>query len=341
MSTPNTISAVNGKNRTSRFRNRLLHLDPNLQSLAKADANERIRMVQKDLFIEHDVSRYLNDQLDALMSEPRHTRMPCLLITGDAGMGKTAQLHRFQRRYPDAPGEDGSRTRPIVIANMPPEPTRVTLEFALLEALNAPGLSRGQSVDRTGVIRRMLVAHRTHCLVVDEMQHLCHSRARERAVVLDALKAFSTTCQINIIGAGTPAIEREFRADPQLERRFSITQLVQWDNGVSFRRFLQAYESARPLHKPSGLAEPAMVKAILKEAGGTTHRIVQCLNAATIVAIHEGIEQITPELIPVYRTQPRRVLTAKRPASITESASVGATQPKNDAPATSAQEINS
>src|SRR5665213_553812 len=177
----NSSSATPGPN--SATDNRLKHLDSRLAALAAADANERIRMIQKDLFIEHDVSRYLNDQLDALMGEPRHTRMPCLLITGDAGMGKTAQLHRFQRRYPDTAGEDGSRVRPIVIANMPPEPTRVTLEFALLEALNAPGLSRGQSVDRAGVIRRMLAAHRTRCLVVDEMQHLCHSRARERAVV--------------------------------------------------------------------------------------------------------------------------------------------------------------
>ncbi len=301
---------------TSLSTDRLAHLDPRLRELAAADAHERIRMVQKDLFIEHDVSRYLNDQLDALMCEPRHSRMPCLLIAGDAGMGKTAQLHRFQRRYPDSPGEGGGRSRPIVIANMPPEPTRVTLEFALLEALDAPGLSRNQSVDRAGVIRRILVAHRTRCVVVDETQHLCHSRARDRAVVLDALKALSTTCQINIICAGTPAVVREFQADPQLERRFSVTQLPEWNIGPSFQRFLQTYERARPLQQASGLAEPAMIRAILAEAGGTTHRIVQCLNAAAVIAIHDGIERITPELLPVYRTNPRRVLTAKRAAKI-------------------------
>ncbi len=301
---------------TSLSANSLEHLDPRLLELVAADTNERIRMVQKDLFIEHDVSRYLNDQLDALMCEPRHTRMPCLLIAGDAGMGKTAQLHRFQRRYPDSSGEDGVRLRPIVIANMPPEPSRVTLEFALLEALDAPGLSRNQSVDRAGVIRRMLVAHRTRCLVVDETQHLCHSRARERAVVLDALKALSTTCQINIICAGTPAVVREFRADPQLERRFSVTQLPEWDSGPSFQRFLQTYERARPLRKASRLAEPAMVREILAEAGGTTHRIIQSLNAAAVVAIYEGIECITPELLPIYRINPRRVLNAKSAAQI-------------------------
>jgi hypothetical protein len=80
------------------------HVDPKLRGLVEADSSARIQMIEKDLFIEHDMSRFLNSQLDALMAEPRHSRMPCLLITGDAGMGKTAQLRRFQRRYPDGCG---------------------------------------------------------------------------------------------------------------------------------------------------------------------------------------------------------------------------------------------
>lgn len=59
-----------------------------------------------------------------------------------------------------------------------------------------------------------------------------------------------------------------------------------------------------------------MIRAILAEAGSTTHHIVQCLNAAAIVAIHEGIERITPDLLSVYRTDPRRILAAKRAADI-------------------------
>jgi hypothetical protein len=31
-----------------------------------------------------------------------------------------------------------------------------------------------------------------------------------------------------VICAGTPAVEREFHADAQLERRFSITQFAPW-----------------------------------------------------------------------------------------------------------------
>ena len=291
----------------------LAHLDPQLQVLASSAAAARIRMIAKDLFIEHEYSRYLSDTLDALLAEPRHGRMPCWLITGDAGMGKTAQLHRFARRYPDhRGGEGGSLIRPILIANVPPEPTRTTLEIAVLEALNAPTITHGNSVDRAGVIRRLLAAHETRVLVFDEIQHLCHSRVRDRHVVLDAVKAFSTTCQINVICAGTPAVTQEFHADAQLERRFSMTQFVQWKPGPALQRFLETYERARPLRLPSRLADPEAVRALLAEAGGITHRIMQCLNAAAIVAIHEGIERITPELLAVPRAEPRRVLAARR-----------------------------
>jgi hypothetical protein len=291
----------------------LSHLDSAVHSLASLEASDRVRMVCKDLFIEHEYSAHLNDVLDALLCEPRHGRMPCWLITGDAGMGKTAHLHRFARRYSDHRSEDNAAlVRPIVIANVPPEPTRQTLEWCVLEALNAPTILNGRGIDRAGVIRRLLSAHETRVLILDEVQHLCHTRSRDRAVVLDTIKAFSTTSQINVICAGTPAVEREFRSDPQIERRFSVTRFAQWTAGPALQRFVGTYERARPLRLPSRLSQPEMVRALVAETGGITHRIMQCLNSAAIVAIHEGIERITPDLIKVERSEPGRVLAARR-----------------------------
>src|SRR5580698_2571316 len=138
------------------------HLDPRIWDAASKDSAVRIRMLEKDLFIEHDYSRYLNSVLDEFMCGPRQTRMPCLLILGDAGMGKTAQLQRFQRQFPDRNDEkSGQLQRHIVVTNVPTEPTKGNLQFALLEALGAPTISRSRSVDQGGVIRRMLSAHQT------------------------------------------------------------------------------------------------------------------------------------------------------------------------------------
>jgi hypothetical protein len=149
-------------------------------------------------------------------------------------------------------------------------------------------------------------------LILDEVQHLCHTRSRDRAVVLDTIKALSTTSQINVICAGTSAVEREFRADPQIERRFSVTRFTQWTAGPALQQFVGTYGRARPLRLPSRLSQPEMIRALLGETGGITHRIMQCLNSAAIVAIQEGIERITPELIKVERSEPGRVLAARR-----------------------------
>ena len=292
------------------------HLDPRIHSLARAGAAERIRMIERDLFIEHDYSRHLSATLDELLAGPRQIRMPCLLIVGDAGMGKTAQLHRFHRLHPD--GRDcstDSLIRTIVIANVPPEPTRLALLQALLTALDAPTPALHRLVNHAAVVRRMLGAYQTRIVVFDEIQHVCRSRARDRAVVLDSIKSISTENQVNVVCTGTREVEQEFRADAQLERRFEITRFAPWSNSAQFRRFLATYERIRPLRLPSRLVDPEMTRAILEEAGGVTHRIVQRLNAAAMVAIHEGIERITPELICVQRTEPARVHAARKLAS--------------------------
>src|ERR1700726_2196700 len=82
------------------------HLDPRIWQFASSDKARRIGIIEKDLFIEHDYSQYLNSVLEDYICGPRQTRMPCLLILGDAGMGKTAQLRRFQRQFPDSHDED-------------------------------------------------------------------------------------------------------------------------------------------------------------------------------------------------------------------------------------------
>lgn len=123
-----------------------------------------------------------------------------------------------------APGQ----LRPIVIFNTPPEPTRFTLEAGLLESLGAPPIARARIVDHAGVARRMPNAFQTKILVFEEIQRICHTRPRDRAVVLDTIKSLSTTCQASVMRTGTPAAKRDFLIDPQIERRFEITRFAEW-----------------------------------------------------------------------------------------------------------------
>jgi hypothetical protein len=72
------------------------------------------------------------------------------------------------------------------------------------------------------------------------------------------------------------------------------------------------------------IVDPENVLALLDEAGGITHRIVQCLNSAAVVAIHVGIERITTDLLTVGREEPRRVLAAQRSVTAASRSLLGA-----------------
>ena len=66
------------------------------------------------------------------------------------------------------------------------------------------------------------------------------------------------------------------------------------------------------------------MRAVMAEGGGITHRIMQCLNAAAMVAVHENLERISVELLEVHRREPGRVLAAQRAASGPRSSDAGA-----------------
>jgi Bacterial TniB protein len=72
----------------------------------------------------------------------------------------------------------------------------------------------------------MLAAHQTKIAIFDEVQHICHTRSRDRAVVLDTIKSISTECQISVICAGTPSVERELASRIGTSRPCVVTRSI-------------------------------------------------------------------------------------------------------------------
>ena len=71
------------------------HLDPAYRRFAALPDDERIAWIRADRWIGFDRSGVALARLENLLTYPPRDRMPCLLIYGDTGMGKTKIVRKF------------------------------------------------------------------------------------------------------------------------------------------------------------------------------------------------------------------------------------------------------
>lgn len=66
---------------------------------ASATAQARIAQIYTDRWIDYARARNILNRLNAMLTTPRRSRMPCLLIYGDSGVGKTMLVEKFLRTH--------------------------------------------------------------------------------------------------------------------------------------------------------------------------------------------------------------------------------------------------
>jgi hypothetical protein len=114
------------------------HLQPQFRSIALQPAAERITWIQQDRWIHYTRAEEALKRIAELLACPPRNRMPCLLLTGAPGMGKTLIVQKFVRAHPsEFDAVTGiSRTR-VAAMQMPPEPLEKDFYDELLMAMGA------------------------------------------------------------------------------------------------------------------------------------------------------------------------------------------------------------
>ncbi len=101
----------------------LSHLPSAIRERAFDSNQDRIRQVRAANWVGYSRARRALERLDELIEQPSCARMPCLLLYGDSGMGKTMIVEKFERMHPAQHDKaTGTETRPVVILQMPPCP---------------------------------------------------------------------------------------------------------------------------------------------------------------------------------------------------------------------------
>jgi hypothetical protein len=117
----------------------LSHLAKDVREQAFESSVVRVRHVQEARWITHERVQRVLDELEWRFNLPTCSRMPCLLLYGDSGMGKTMAIEKFMRLHPPTYDHKAGITKsPVVIVNMPSSPKERRFFARPLESLHAP-----------------------------------------------------------------------------------------------------------------------------------------------------------------------------------------------------------
>jgi hypothetical protein len=124
----------------------LQHLSPTAREWVDVPIELRVRYTNRDHWIEHPLAISALSKLESLLALPRRSRMPCLLLFGESGMGKTMILEKFARSHPPPEAEyPAFSQRDIVFMQMPPMPRLRNFYEQLLKAFDPSLLTRGRT----------------------------------------------------------------------------------------------------------------------------------------------------------------------------------------------------
>ena len=144
-----------------------------------------------------------------LVDYPPRDRMPCLVIYGVTGMGKTRVVQKFLRDKRAVFDKKLGRTRvPVVSIQMPPAPVERDFYEEILVAMGgvfAYGTSVTTLRHRIRALARQL---EVRMLIIDEIHSLLAGTFREQRIILNAVRFLANDLQIPLVCLGTEEANR-------------------------------------------------------------------------------------------------------------------------------------
>ena len=276
----------------------LSHLLESVRPIAMESREQRIAHLRTDRWIDYPRAAQTIQRLEELLATPPRTRMPCLLIHGESGMGKTMLIEKFMRAHrPVYNKHQGLEQIEIVSAQMPPHPSERRIYGNLLHALGAP-FRPGDRLDAIeftalNLLRRL----KPKMLILDEVHDILAGTPREQRTSLNLLKFLANDLRCSIVAVGTHDALIAMQSDAQIASRFTPLALPVWRESDDLRRFLVAFEKTLPLQERSNLADREMVKLLLGASNGITGSLTELIVAAARQALRVGQERVSVPIL--------------------------------------------
>ena len=291
------------------------HLIAAARAWADEDDASRVRRIRTDRWISYARAESALTAFDDLLTFPKRTRMPNLLLYGPTNNGKTMIVEKFRRLHQGiAPEEtdEGAASVPVLRVQMPPGPDEPRFFGAILDALSYPHMlsDRGVSKRQEAAVRMMRETN-VALLIIDEVHNLVSGSRLQQRRLLNLLRWLGNELQIPLIAVGTGEALHAIQSDDQLANRFEPVPLPKWRAGKEYEQLLRTLEAVLPLRKPSHLSDSALAGKILSASEGILGEVIAIVTRAAVHAVSSGTEVISAKTIDrigfVTPSQRRRV----------------------------------
>jgi hypothetical protein len=256
----------------------LSHLSTAVRERAFDSNQDRIRQVKVANWVGYARANRALERLDEMIEQPSCARMPCLLLYGESGMGKTMIVEKFERMHP--PRHDrksGIESRPVIIIQFPSGPDERRFFVRILHGLGAPYSAywRIDALERAAM-NAMALVH-VQILIVEEFQQRLAGSAREQRISLNLIKSIANDLRISVVGVGTDEARYAIEADKQIRRRFDPFSPTPMDRDRRLPRLrqrvwkdLSVTQGLKPRRTWPGAASAAGIR----RHHGTAHSII-------------------------------------------------------------------
>jgi hypothetical protein len=252
--------------------------------------------VRADRWIGYTRAAEALDRLEILFGWPARQRMPNLLVIGPTNNGKSMLIEKFRRAHPPVSHPEHEEI-PVLVVQMPSEPSVTRFYTALLAAMGVPLRPRQRLAELEQLALRLLRELGVRMLVIDELHNILAGRGESRREFLNLVRFLGNELRIPLVGAGTREAYLAIRSDDQLEDRFAPLTLPRWEAGEEACSLLASFAASFPLRRPSRIATPEMASYLLTRSEGTIGELAHLLTGAAVEAIESGEEAITQRVL--------------------------------------------
>ena len=290
------------------------HLHCATRQFAEENNEARIRRIRTDRWITYGRAETALSTMEDLLTFPKRTRMPNLLLVGPTNNGKTMIVEKFRRVHPPVAASttvNGAANIPVLKVQMPTGPDEPRFFGAILDQLGFPHMLSDRVAKCQEAAMRLMRETAVRLLIIDDVHNLLSGSRLYQRRLLNLLRWLGNELQIPLVAVGTAEALHAIQSDDQLANRFEPIGLPPWRDGEEYRSLLSTLEAVLPLRRPSQLAKPALAEKIFSAAEGILGEVVSIVTRAAVRAVTSGSEAITAKLIDeigfVSPSQRRRV----------------------------------